>query len=118
LRLYFSVWFFRVTAPTISEHKAADIDRKMHLYGIIQAFRNGHYPSNRQIDETLDYVINNAPFDESKLSKEGRHLVDDARKIIETAKEMVAEKNADELFQQFLYHTVGPTWASDSLPLI
>lgn len=102
--MLFVLVLFRVTAPTISEHKTADIDRKMHLYGVIQAFRNGQYPSNRQIDETLDYVMNHAPFEESKLSKEGRHLIDDLRKIIGTAKEIVAEKNADELFQNFLHH--------------
>jgi hypothetical protein len=104
-----------VTAPTISEHKAADIDRKMHLYGVIQAFRNGQYPSNRQIDETLDYVINHSPIDEGKLSKEGRHLIDDVRRIIATAKEIVAEKNADELFQNFMYHRKFPILQSVDL---
>jgi hypothetical protein len=62
-------------------------------------------PDNKQIDETLKYVIDNSPVDTSQLSPDGRHLIQDARDIIETARLMVAEKNADELFQNFVWHT-------------
>jgi hypothetical protein len=56
-------------------------------------------PSNVQIDETLKYVIDNSPVDKSKLSSEGQKLIQDIREIVETARLIVQEKNADELFQ-------------------
>lgn len=40
-----------------------------------------------------------------KLSVEGWKLIHDARNIIETARLMVWEKNADGLFQNFIWHT-------------
>jgi len=40
-----------------------------------------------------------------KLSPEGRKLVQDTRDIIDTASLLVQEKNADELFQTFVWHT-------------
>ncbi|KAF8301114.1 hypothetical protein DL93DRAFT_2122133 [Clavulina sp. PMI_390] len=94
-----------VTSPTDKAVMQADIDRKMRFYGVIQAFRENRYPDNVQIDETLLYVLDNSPIDESKLSSEGRKLISDARDIIETARLIVKEKNSDELFQNFLAHT-------------
>lgn len=60
-------------------------------------------PDNNQIDKVLDYVIKTSPVDLNKLSPEGRVLIDDFRDIIETARMMVVEKNADELFQNAVY---------------
>lgn len=56
----------------------------MRLYGAIQAFRENKYPDNAQIDETLAYVIQHSPVDESRLSSEGRKLIHDVRDILET----------------------------------
>lgn len=39
-----------------------------------------------QIEETLKYVEEGAPFDVSKLSTEGKKLVQDARNIISTVR--------------------------------
>lgn len=71
----------------------------------MNAFRDGRMPSNAQIDETLNYALGHSPVDEKALSREGRGLIQDFRDIIETAKQMVREKNADELFQNFVWHT-------------
>ena len=77
----------------------------MRFYGVIEAFRKGSMPSNKQIDETLDWLIKDgSPIDESKLSSEGRTLVNDVRAIIRTAHKMVMNKNADELAQNFIWH--------------
>ena len=62
-------------------------------------------PSNAQIDETLSYVLANSPLDLDKLSPDGRRLIQDSREIIETAQTIVREKNADELFQNFVWNT-------------
>lgn len=112
-----------VAAPVNKQEKAADIDRKVLLfmpflplcslfsfrqlrfYGVIQAFRQGRYPSNDQIDSALKYVLERSPVDQDQLSPDGRKLVQDCRDIIETARIIVQEKNSDELFQNFLWNT-------------
>ena len=43
--------------------------------------------------------------DVNDLSSEGQRLVQDVRDIIDTARAIVSEKNSDELFQNFLWHT-------------
>jgi len=91
--------------PTNKDDQAADIDRKLRLYGVIQAFRGGRLPDNAQIDHTLKYVLNHSPVDQDKLSPEGRKLVQDVKDIVETARIIVKEKNGDELFQNFIWHT-------------
>lgn len=78
---------------------------QINFYGVIEAFRQGRMPDNHQIDETLQYVLKTSPVDEDKLSPDGRKLVQDAREIIETARIIVKEKNADELFQNFIWNT-------------
>jgi len=62
-------------------------------------------PDNRQIDDTLRYVEEHSPIDTDQLSTEGKKLIQDTRDIIETARLIVREKNADELFQRFVWHT-------------
>ena len=78
---------------------------QIRFYGVVEAFRQGRMPSNAQIDETLNYVTANSPVDLDKLSPDGQKLIQDSRDIIETARLMVQEKNADELFQNFVWHT-------------
>jgi hypothetical protein len=59
-------------------------------------------PHNKQIDKTLLYVRDNSPVEIDKLSPEGHKLIQDAHDIVETARLMVQEKNADGLFQNFV----------------
>ncbi|KAG5639678.1 hypothetical protein H0H81_005861 [Sphagnurus paluster] len=94
-----------VTEPINKQAKDADVERKLRLYGVIEAFRRGRLPSNEQIDHTLQYVLDHSPVDVDRLSSEGKKLVQDTHDIIETARMMVQEKNADELFQQFVWNT-------------
>ncbi|KAK4699364.1 hypothetical protein P7C70_g6896, partial [Phenoliferia sp. Uapishka_3] len=94
-----------VTAPTRIDEKNADLERKVRLFGVVNAFREGRFPSNAQIDQTLDYVLNHSPVETSKLSKDGKVLIKDFQNIIHTAKEIVKVKNQDELVQNFLYHS-------------
>ncbi|CAE6470084.1 unnamed protein product [Rhizoctonia solani] len=96
-----------VTEPTNKAIMQADIDRKMRFYGVIEAFRQGKLPDNQQIDETLKYLNSHSPVDLNALSPEGKKLIQDTRDIIETARLIVAQKNADELFQNFVFHTEG-----------
>lgn len=94
-----------VMEPVNKDEQAADIDRKIRFYGVIQAFRDGRLPDNTQIDDTLNYVLNHSPVDQDQLSPEGRKLIQDVKDIIETARVIVKEKNGDELFQNFIWHT-------------
>ncbi|KAL7411844.1 hypothetical protein BDY24DRAFT_395037 [Mrakia frigida] len=94
-----------VTSPTIVKDQAKSVDQKLALYGVIQAFRDGSLPSNNQIDEALLYAEKHSPVDLKKLSPDGRRLIEDLRDIIETARLQIKTKNADELFQNFIFHT-------------
>lgn len=94
-----------VTSAVGSKQKAADVDRKMRFFGVIQAFREGRYPDNQQIDDTLKYTLANSPVDTSKLSPDGKKLIQDVRELIETARQVVVNKNGEEEFQNFLYAT-------------
>jgi hypothetical protein len=73
-----------VTDPTNQTILQDDVDRKLKFYAVIQAFRAGRLPDNKQIDETLEYVKKTSPIDIAKLSPDGKRLIDDARAIIET----------------------------------
>lgn len=114
-----------VVSPTSQVEQEQDVDRKLRLYGVVQAFRDGRMPDNAQIDETLLYVRDHSPIDTARLSPDGKKLIADVKDIIETvskisftsstgisdgrtffqARRFVAEKNADEVVQQFFYHT-------------
>lgn len=78
---------------------------QLRFYGAIEAFRQGRYPSNQQIDSAFRYVLERSPVYQDQLSPEGRKLIQDCRDIIETARLIVQDKNSDELFQNFLWNT-------------
>ncbi|TDL17145.1 hypothetical protein BD410DRAFT_682420, partial [Rickenella mellea] len=92
-------------SPVDKQAKEADVDRKLRFYGVIKAFLQGRMPDNQQIDQTLAYVRDHSPIHVNKLSPEGKKFIQDLRDIVETARLMVAEKNADELFRNFIWHT-------------
>ncbi|THH17056.1 hypothetical protein EUX98_g9201 [Antrodiella citrinella] len=94
-----------VTEPINKQQQAADVDRKLRFYGVINAFKQSRMPTNDQIDKTLSYILKHSPVPETQLSPEGQKLVQDSRDIIETARLIVKEKNRDELFQNFVWHT-------------
>jgi hypothetical protein len=73
-----------VTAANNSHEQEADVARKLKLYGVIQAMRDGRMPDNDQINESLEYAIRMSPVDLSKLSPDGKLLVEDVRDILET----------------------------------
>ncbi|PFH46331.1 hypothetical protein AMATHDRAFT_70122 [Amanita thiersii Skay4041] len=94
-----------VTDPVNKTEKDRDVDRKLRFYGVMEAFRKGRLPSNVQVDKALKYVLDHSPVHTERLSPEGQKLVHDVQDIIETARRIVLDKNADELFQNFVWHT-------------
>lgn len=94
-----------VTEPVNRDQKNADIDRKLHLYGVATALRESRLPANDQIDAALEYALNHSPVETDQLSESGQVLIQDTRQVIDTMRAIVREKNADELLQNFVWHT-------------
>ncbi|KAG2365723.1 hypothetical protein BDR07DRAFT_1480974 [Suillus spraguei] len=94
-----------VAAPTDKAAKEADVSGKINFCGTIEAFCQGSMPDNHQIDETLQYLLKTLPSHKNELSPDGRKLAQDACEIIETARLIVTEKNADEILQNFIWNT-------------
>ncbi|KAH8919487.1 hypothetical protein BT69DRAFT_1337253 [Atractiella rhizophila] len=97
-----------VTHPTDPKTKGQDIERKLKFYEIFNAFRAGKVPDNNQVNgwlKELEKAV--TPGDQTELSAEGHVLVEDVQAILQTTRRIVREKNADELFQEFLWNTRG-----------
>ncbi|KAF3197922.1 hypothetical protein TWF679_002478 [Orbilia oligospora] len=95
-----------VNVPVDPKVRDADIENKLRLFGIYNAFANGKVPSNQQIDVALNSVLESkalsSPSD--KLSDEGKSLVDDLKKVINEAKLLLLSKNHDQAIQEFIWH--------------
>ncbi|KAG6298457.1 hypothetical protein E4U44_001100 [Claviceps purpurea] len=96
-----------VNKPTDVKVKEADINRKLQVYGIFSAFKQGKVPSNDQIDVALNSFLatkglTNPPSD---LSADGKRLVADTREVIEQAKQLLLSKNEGNLIQDFIWQT-------------
>jgi hypothetical protein len=114
-----------VNAPTNPTQRDRDIDNKLRLYGIINAFSNGKIPTNKQIDIALTSLTNRpkvrTPND--KLSQEGKELLVDFRNVVEEAKRLILVKNHDQLLQEFIWNTTelgrkgGPETSTPGAPI-
>jgi len=97
----------KVNKPTDVNQKEADVNRKLQIYGIINAFQNGKVPSNDQIDVALNSFLESKALSNpsSKLSPEGRTLVADTREVVKQAKYLLLSKNHGNLLQDFIWQT-------------
>ncbi|KAK9387376.1 hypothetical protein V1515DRAFT_74826 [Lipomyces mesembrius] len=96
--------------PTSYSRREHDIERKIQLYGIFEAFKHGKMPTNNQIDVALNsFLATDCMNPDStwnrRLSEEGRLLLKDFVKVVENAKILVLTKNYDNLFQEFVWHS-------------
>ncbi|KFY11984.1 hypothetical protein V492_04160 [Pseudogymnoascus sp. VKM F-4246] len=96
-----------VNRPTDRTLKEKDINQKLQLYGILTAFQNGKVPSNEQIDVALNSFMNKEFMKNPsrQLSPEGQVLVQDFRKVVEQAKNLLLTKNDGNLLQDFVWQT-------------
>lgn len=94
-----------VADPVDRDRKNADVDRKLRLYGITTAIRESRLPTNDQIDAFLEYALKHSPVPTDQLSQSGQTLIQDIREILDTTRLIAREKNADELLQNFFWHT-------------
>lgn len=94
-----------VVDPIDKNTMHADVDRKLRFYGAIAAFRESRMPSNEQLDRFIGHVSDATLSNSNNLSPEGQKLVQDSHEIFEVLRELIQEKNADELLQNFVWHT-------------
>ncbi|KAI0768823.1 hypothetical protein BD413DRAFT_561805 [Trametes elegans] len=94
-----------VTEPVDRQKLQSDVDRKLRLYGVFTAIKESRLPTNDQIDAILAHLSHEGLTGSDKLSPDGQKLVQDTHDIIETLRRLVAEKNADEILQNFFWHT-------------
>ena len=94
-----------VTEPMDREKLQTDVTRKLRLYGAFQAMSESRLPTNEQLDRMLSSLSHSTLAHADALSPDGQHLARDAHDICETLRRLVAQKNADELLQNFVWHT-------------
>lgn len=95
-----------VNRPVDPKTRDADIENKLRLFGIYNAFANGKVPSNQQIDIALNSLLESKSLSSpsGKLSDEGKHLIEDLREVIAEAKALILSKNHDQAIQEFIWH--------------
>ncbi|KAH9886163.1 hypothetical protein F4778DRAFT_484186 [Xylariomycetidae sp. FL2044] len=96
-----------VNKPVDVKQKEADVNRKLQIYGIINAFQLGKVPSNDQIDVALNSFLQSKPLasPSKKLSPEGQALVADFKDVVKQAKHLLLSKNEGNLLQDFIWQT-------------
>jgi len=107
-----------VNRPVDLKQKEADVNNKLQLFGIFQAFANGKVPSNKQIDIALNSALAHKALNSpsKKLSSEGQKLVSDLKLVIEQAKILLLTKNQGNLLQDFIWQAEQITGAGTPLP--
>lgn len=96
-----------VNKPVDPKQRDADIEAKLRLFGIVNAFKNGKLPTNEQINQSLTSAVESkllAKPNES-LSDEGKVLINDLKDVINQAKTLFLTKNSDQLLQDFIART-------------
>lgn len=94
-----------VNRPTNVQERDSEINKKLQLYGIATAFKNGKVPSNEQIDIALSSFIQWGPIStpSTRLSVEGRELVHDFKQVLDDWKHLFLTKNEGNLLQDFIW---------------
>jgi hypothetical protein len=108
-----------VNRPTDNATKERDINQKLQLYGIYQAFANGKVPSNKQIDVALNSALESKALSKrpnSKLSSEGQNLLADLKEVIRQAKHLLLSKNEGNILQEFIWDTQNLDGNNANLP--
>ncbi|KAF7588129.1 hypothetical protein BBP40_006129 [Aspergillus hancockii] len=100
-----------VNRPVDEKQKEKDINQKLQLYGIYQAFKSGKLPSNKQCDVALNSALKSKALTSpsKELSEEGQALVEDLRDVIEHAKQLILSKNDGQLIQEFIWEAQSLT---------
>lgn len=79
---------------------------KLELYELIGGIRRGQLPTNGQLIDILNRLLDIPAIEQNKrmMSPDGQRLLDDLRKLIITLQKAIRVKNKDQLFQSLVYH--------------
>jgi hypothetical protein len=107
-----------VNHPIDPKQKEKDINQKLQLFGIYEAFKLGKLPSNKQCDVALNSAIRSKALSSppNQLSDEGKQLVKDVRDVIDQAKKLVLSKNQDQTLQEFIWEAQNISAGDASKP--
>ncbi|KAF5846469.1 hypothetical protein GGP41_003871 [Bipolaris sorokiniana] len=107
-----------VNRPVDLKQKEKDVNNKLQIYGIVEAFSNGKVPSNSQIDVALNSALAHRTLNSpsKKLSPEGQSLVTDLKNVIEQAKILLLTKNEGNLLQDFIWQAEHVSAAGTNRP--
>ncbi|KAL1797709.1 hypothetical protein ACET3X_004315 [Alternaria dauci] len=107
-----------VNRPVDLKQKEKDVNNKLQIYGIVEAFSNGKVPSNQQIDVALNSALAHRALNSpsKKLSSEGQRLVSDLKDVVEQAKILLLTKNEGNLLQDFIWQAEHLGGNSANLP--
>ncbi|RDX45619.1 hypothetical protein OH76DRAFT_1558936 [Lentinus brumalis] len=94
-----------VTEPIDRQKLQTDVDRKLRFYGAFTAMKQSKLPTNDQLDSMLGHLNDTFLTKSDSLSPEGQKLVQDTSDVVDTLRALIREKNADEVLQNFVWHT-------------
>ncbi|KAF9159089.1 hypothetical protein DFQ26_006930 [Actinomortierella ambigua] len=85
--------------------------QKPKLFQVVQALLQGRLPTNAQLDHFLTRAMT-SPSMEARahmLSPDGQALYEDLKRLLQTLRGVIYEKNEQELFQNLIYHCQSAT---------
>ncbi|KAK9451893.1 uncharacterized protein V1518DRAFT_403235 [Limtongia smithiae] len=102
-------------APTVTKstdplRRDTDIDRALHGYGMIEAFKLGKMPTNGQLDIALGKllksdIMNTSAAANKQLSADSQAVLRNVVRLIECSRSLLVSKNKGNLLQEFLWHS-------------
>ncbi|ORX89056.1 hypothetical protein K493DRAFT_340889 [Basidiobolus meristosporus CBS 931.73] len=92
------------------------LQKKEHVVNMVQAAQEGKMPSTAQITGAIqsvqeDNTLHNVS---SNMSSSGRRVMADAEKLLDSTKQLLTEKNADDNLQNVIYHSMQGGKAAQS----
>ncbi|ORX90570.1 hypothetical protein K493DRAFT_132170, partial [Basidiobolus meristosporus CBS 931.73] len=83
------------------------IRRKEHLQEVGKALQEGRLPTTNQINQGLEKLTENNNFHDiaSDMSPEGKRMMANAERLVESAQILLAEKNDNDQLQNIIYHS-------------
>ncbi|KAK9768549.1 hypothetical protein K7432_000758 [Basidiobolus ranarum] len=93
--------------PKSGTHQEKVIRRKEHLEEMGQALQEGRLPTTNQINQGLDKLTanNNLHGLASDMSPEGKRMMANAERLVESTQLLLAEKNDNDQLQNIVYHS-------------
>ncbi|KAK9670937.1 hypothetical protein K7432_017226 [Basidiobolus ranarum] len=94
-------------SPKSGTQQEKTIRRKEHLLEVSQALQEGRLPTTNQINRGLNKLTENNNFHSiaSNMSPEGKRMMVNAERLLESTQVLLSEKNNNDQLQNILYHS-------------